>query len=721
MKWPLFTAFAALLGTLAGCASLPSAQPQDSTPMPPIADRRPYTVESPHGDRADPYYWLRDDSREDPAMLAYLEAENAHTDAVLAPYSELRETLYEEIVSRLKSDDASPPTFENGYWYYSRFEPGRDYAIVARRKGSMDAPEEILVDQNVRAEGQDFYSLGDYEISPNNQLLAVAEDTVGRRQYVLRVKNLETGEWLTDAVENVNANLVWTDDNQSVLYVEKDATTLLGKRVRQHVLGASGDDKLIYEEPDDSYYMGIGRGKSNAFLYIGLYSTEQTEYRFARADDPDLDFRPVLPREENHEYEVADHDGRFIVLTNWQAKNFRLMSAPVATSADKSTWQELIPTSDTVLIESFEVFKDYLAVNERRDGLRKIRVMPWAGGDTVTIDASEPTYAANLIGSAEYDWPWMRYDVDTLTTPTTTIDYNMATGEKRVLKVQPVEGDFDPDAYTSEYIRATARDGTEVPVSIVYRKDLRQPGKNPLLVYGYGSYGYSLTPYLSVSRLSLLDRGFVFAMAHIRGGQEMGRHWYEDGKLGNKMNTFTDFLDVTEHLVAAGYGDKDKVFAAGGSAGGLLVGAVANMRPDLYRGIVADVPFVDVVTTMLDESIPLTTNEFDEWGNPKQADAYETMLSYSPYDNVGEQDYPAMLVTGGLWDSQVQYFEPAKWVARLRHRKTDDNPLLMHMNMDAGHGGKSGRYRKYEEVALEYSFMLSQLGIRDPKAIAVTR
>ncbi|WP_348675427.1 S9 family peptidase [uncultured Abyssibacter sp.] len=719
MKLTSLAFLGAFAATLAGCASTPHSPEQSTSLMPPIADRRPYTVESPQGDRIDPYYWLRDDSREDPEMLAHLEAENAYTEAKLAPYSELRETLYQEIVGRLKSDDASPPTYENGYWYYSRFEPGRDYAIMARRKGSMDAPEEILIDQNQRAESADFYALGTYVISPDNRLMAVAEDTVGRRQYVLRVKNLETGEWLDDAVENINANLVWTDGNQSVLYVEKDPTTLLGKRVREHVLGSTGEDKLIYEEPDDSYYMGIGRGKSNEFLYIGLYSTQQTEYRYARADDPTLTFRPVLPREDDHEYEVADHDGRFIILTNWQAKNFRLMSVAPETSADKSTWKELIPTSDTVLIESFEVFKDYLAVNERRDGLRKIRVMPWDGGEAVTIDASEPTYAASLIGSAEYDWPWMRYDIDTLTTPTTTIDYNMATGEKRVLKVQPVEGDFDPDAYTSEYIRATARDGTEVPVSIVYRKNLRQPGKNPLLVYGYGSYGHSLTPYLSVSRLSLLDRGFVFAMAHIRGGQEMGRHWYEDGKLGNKMNTFTDFIDVTEHLVEAGYGAKDKVFAAGGSAGGLLVGAVANMRPDLYRGIIADVPFVDVVTTMLDESIPLTTNEFDEWGNPKHQPHYDTMLAYSPYDNVAEQDYPAMLVTGGLWDSQVQYFEPAKWVARLRHRKTDDNWLLLHMNMDAGHGGKSGRYRKFEEVALEYTFMLSQLGISTPDALAV--
>lgn len=719
MKLTSLAFLGAFAATLAGCASTPHSPEQPTSLMPPIADRRPYTVESPQGDRIDPYYWLRDDSREDPEMLAHLEAENAYTEAKLAPYSELRETLYQEIVGRLKSDDASPPTYENGYWYYSRFEPGRDYAIVARRKGSMDAPEEILIDQNQRAENADFYSMGAYVISPDNRLMAVAEDTVGRRQYVLRVKNLETGEWLDDAVENINANLVWTDGNQSVLYVEKDPTTLLGKRVREHVLGSTGEDKLIYEEPDDSYYMGIGRGKSNEFLYIGLYSTQQTEYRYARADDPALTFRPVLPREDDHEYEVADHDGRFIILTNWQAKNFRLMSVAPETSADKSTWKELIPTSDTVLIESFEVFKDYLAVNERRDGLRKIRVMPWDGGEAVTIDASEPTYAASLIGSAEYDWPWMRYDIDTLTTPTTTIDYNMATGEKRVLKVQPVEGDFDADAYTSEYIRATARDGTEVPVSIVYRKNLRQPGKNPLLVYGYGSYGYSLTPYLSVSRLSLLDRGFVFAMAHIRGGQEMGRHWYEDGKLGNKMNTFTDFIDVTEHLVEAGYGARDKVFAAGGSAGGLLVGAVANMRPDLYRGIIADVPFVDVVTTMLDESIPLTTNEFDEWGNPKHQPHYDTMLAYSPYDNVAEQDYPAMLVTGGLWDSQVQYFEPAKWVARLRHRKTDDNWLLLHMNMDAGHGGKSGRYRKFEEVALEYTFMLSQLGISTPDALAV--
>ncbi len=722
MNRTLALSTAACLLTLSGCSTLSGMfekRASDGTRAP-VAERRSFTVRSPQGDRKDPYYWLRDDKREDKKVLAYLTAENAYTAQAMAPYAELRESLYQEMVARLKEDDASPPTFSNGYWYYTRYESGRDYPILARRAKTMRAAEEILLDQNTHADGQDYYQLGDYSVSPDNRLLAIAEDTVGRRQYTLRVKNLETGEWLPDRIENINANLVWSNTSDAVLYVDKDPTTLLGKRVKLHTLG-SEEDRLVYEETDDSFFVSVSRSKTGQFLYIGLYSHEQSEILFARADDPELTFTPVLPREPKHAYQVADHAGRFIILSNWEAPNFRLLEAPVASSTDKSTWVELVPTADDVLIESFDVFKDYLAINERRDGLRKIRARPWSSERWVTINAREPTYAANLEGSLEYDWPWMRYVLDTLTTPTATIDYNLLTGQQQVVKVQPVVGDFDASRYASEYIRATARDGTQIPVSIVYRKDLRQPGKNPLLVYGYGAYGYSQTPYFSSARLSLLDRGFVYAIAHVRGGQEMGRAWYDDGKLGNKVHTFTDFIDTTEVLVELGYGAPDKVFAAGRSAGGLLIGAVANMRPDLYRGLIAGVPFVDVVTTMLDESIPLTTNEFVEWGNPKNQPDYDTMLAYSPYDNVGKQDYPSMLVTGGLWDSQVQYFEPAKWVARLRHRKTDNNLLLLHMNMDAGHGGKSGRYRQYEDVALEYTFLLSRLGISGPDALTVAK
>ncbi|TGD75492.1 S9 family peptidase [Mangrovimicrobium sediminis] len=722
MKRLTLAALSLVLAFTAACTSTTTQPPTPAltdTLQPPTAERRQHVVTSPQGDRADPYYWLRDDTRQDPDVLAYLAAENSYTEAVLAPYEPLREALFEEIVGRLKSDDASPPSFHNGYWYYRRYESGKDYPILARRRGDMQALEEILLDQNQRAAGHSFYQLGAYSISPDNRLMAVSEDVVGRRQYVLRIRDLQSGRWLDDVVKGISPDLAWSDDNASVLYIENDPVTLLSKRVLRHRLGDSGADTELYAEPDDSYFITLYRGKSGQFLYILLESTGQNEVRYAAADDPDLNFRPVLPREPGHIYEVQDHAGRFIVLSNWQAKNFRLMSAPIASSAQKSTWRELVAGSADSFILGFDVFRDYLALNVYRDGQRKIEVRGWRGGEPVLIEGDQPAYAVSLIGSEEYDWPWLRYSVETLTNPDTTVEYHMGSGERRVLKVAPVEGDFDPARYASEFFYAPARDGARVPVSLVYRRDLYRAGANPLLVYGYGSYGDTEVPDFSVARLSLLDRGFVYAIAHIRGGQELGRDWYEQGRLGNKMNTFTDFIDVTRHLVQAGYGAPDKVFANGGSAGGLLMGAVANLAPELYRGIIADVPFVDVVTTMLDESIPLTTNEFGEWGNPKYQPDYATMLAYSPYDQVAEQDYPALLVTAGLWDSQVQYFEPAKWVARLRHRKTDDNWLLLRTNMDAGHGGQSGRYRRYEEIAAGYAFMLAQLGIDDPAALAV--
>ncbi|MGH8442888.1 MAG: S9 family peptidase [Nevskiaceae bacterium] len=678
---------------------------------PPVAARKPYDVPSPNGARSDPYYWLRDDTRKSPEVLGYLNAENAYKDAVLAPTQSLQQKLYDEIVGRLKQDDSTAPVLRRGHWYYKRYETGKEYPVHCRRAGSMQAPEQVLLDGNALAQGKSFFQIGSYDVSPDNELLAYTEDTVGRRQFTLRFKNLRTGETHDDAVANVEPDIVWAGDNRTVLYVEKDPVTLLSERVRRHALGAKGADPLVYEEKDHSFYLGVARSKSDKYLFIALQSTLVSEWRYADAKDPQLKFRPVLPREAAHEYQVEHLGDDFIVRTNWQAPNFRLMRAPLKGSADKSTWRDVVPHAADVLIEGFDVLRDYLAINERSGGLRRIRIKPWSGAAEFHVKSDEPAYTATLGANPDLDSTTLRYEYSSLTTPVTTYDYDLRTGERVLVKREPVLGDFDPARYVTEFVFAAARDGTRIPVSLVYRMGFKRDGSAPLLQYAYGSYGFSMNPSFSSPRLSLLDRGFVYAIAHIRGGQEMGRAWYENGKLLKKMNTFTDFIDVTEFLVKQDYGAKDKVFAMGGSAGGLLMGAVANLRPDLYRGIVTQVPFVDTVTTMLDESIPLTTNEFDEWGNPKQKASYDYMLAYSPYDNVKAQAYPAMLVETGLWDSQVQYYEPAKWVAKLRATRTDANPLLFHINMEAGHGGKSGRYEQYRERAREFAFLLWEAGI----------
>ncbi len=696
---------------LVACASSASLLTAPPGVAPPVAAQKPHEVPSPNGSRPDPYYWLRDDTRQSPEVLAYLNAENAYTDAVLAPTRSFQEKLYAEIVGRIKQDDSSPPVFQRGHWYYKRYETGKEYPVYARRKGTMQAPEEILLDGNAMAAGQSFFQIGNYDVSPDNQLLAYTEDTVGRRQYTLRLKNLRTGQTYADAVANVEPDIVWAGDNRTVLYVEKDPVTLLSERVRRHALGFRGTDPLVYEEKDPSFYLGVARSKSDKVLFIALQSTLVSEWRYADASDPKLAFKPVLSREANHEYQVEHLGDDFVVRTNWQAPNYRVMRAPVKSSADKKTWRDIVAHADDVLIEGFDVFRDYLAVNRRSGGLRKIQIRPWSGARPFDIQSDEPAYTATLGANPELDSEVLRYEYTSLTTPVSTYDYNMRTGERLLVKREPVLGDFDPANYASEFVFVTARDGAKVPVSLVYRRGFRRDGRAPLLQYAYGSYGFSMNPAFSPVRLSLLDRGFVYAIAHVRGGQEMGRFWYEDGKLLKKMNTFTDFIDVTEFLVREKYGAEDRMFAMGGSAGGLLMGAITHLRPDLYRGIVTQVPFVDVVTTMLDESIPLTTNEFDEWGNPKQKAYYDYMLAYSPYDNVRAQAYPAMLVETGLWDSQVQYYEPAKWVARLRATRTDANPLLFHVNMEAGHGGKSGRYQQYRERAREYAFLLAQAGI----------
>ncbi len=696
-----------LLASLAWSA-LVSAE----TPKPPAIAKKPHTVTAPHGaERRDDYYWLRDDSRKNPEMLAVLNAENAYADAVLAKSKPTADALYAEITGRIKQDDASVPYLKKGYWYYSRFETGKDYAIIARRKGTMDAPEEILFDQNAMAAGKGYFSIGDWEISPDNGKVAWAEDSVGRRQYRLFVKDLATGQVQADVVDNVEPNIVWADDNRTLFYIEKDPVTLLSKRVKTHVLGSDpARDALVYEEADDSFYMGIGRTRSDEFICIQVQSTVSSEMRCTPAAKPGA-FTVFAPRQRDVEYSADLLGGRWVIRTNWNAPNFRLMTLPAGTPmGDRNAWQELVPHAGDVFIEGFELFDGFIAVEERSNALLRLRTLG-ADGKSEFVASDEPAYTMGLNVNAEPGTDWLRYGYTSLTTPNTVYEVNVKTGERRLLKRDPVLGGYNPDDYVTERLWATARDGTRIPVSVVYRKGFQKDGKAALLQYAYGSYGASTDPRFSIINVSLLDRGMVYAIAHIRGGQEMGRVWYDQGKLLNKINTFTDFIDVTRFLVAEGYAAKDRVAAYGGSAGGLLMGAISNMAPQDYRLIISQVPFVDVVTTMLDESIPLTTNEYDEWGNPAERKYYDYMLSYSPYDNLERKAYPTMFIGTGLWDSQVQYFEPAKYVAKLRELKTDRNPVVFRVNMEAGHGGKSGRFRRYQESAEQFAFMLQVLGV----------
>jgi oligopeptidase B len=682
----------------------------------PHAPLHPTDVESPFGTRSDPYYWMRDDARADPGVLAYLGAENAYCDAVLGPLKPLEQRLYAEMIGRLKQDDSTVPSLENGYWYYTRYETGREYAVYARRGPRPDAPEEVLVDANREAEGRDYYEVGNLEVSPDNRILAWAEDTVGRRQYTVRFRDLAGGASYADRLENVEPDLAWADDCRTLLYVAKDPETLLGYRVMRHVLGTPAEsDTLVYEEADPSFYLGVYRAKTGRFLYIVLQSTVSSEYRYALAADAALGFRIALPRERDHEYQLDDIGERFVLRTNFEAPNFRIVSVPFAAIADRSAWRDEIPARPDAFVAGFDAFRDYLAVAERSQGLRKLRVRSWDGAREFLIDADEPAYTMALGANEEVDTTTLRYVYSSLTTPNTTYDYDMASGARVLLKRDPVLGGFDPARYATEFVYAPARDGARVPVSLLYRKGVARDGTAPLYQYAYGAYGLSQDPAFRSTIFSLVDRGFVFALAHVRGGQELGRAWYDAGRLLHKKNSFTDFIDVTRFLVRERYVDGARVCAMGGSAGGLLIGAVANLAPAEYRALAAHVPFVDIVTTMLDESIPLTTNEYDEWGNPAADRAvYEYMLSYSPYDNVARQDYPALLVTTGFHDSQVQYWEPAKWVARLRALKTDDRTLVFRTNLDAGHGGRSGRFERYHEIAEEFAFLLDQVGLAGP-------
>jgi oligopeptidase B len=678
----------------------------------PVAAQKPYPVASPYGVRTDPYYWLRDDTRTNPEVLAYLKEENAYRERSMAHAKPLENALYEEIFARLKQDDATVPYRKNGYWYSIRFEPGKEHPIFVRRKNSLQAPEEILLDANVHAAGHEYYRIGAMEISPDSAWLAYCEDTVGRSQFTLRFKNLHSGQIQPEAIADVEADLAWANDNRTLLYVEKDPETLLGLYVKKHVLGEDPKrDQLIFEQTDRSFYTGVSKSKSDAYLFIHMESTLSSEWRYARADDLELRFDIFLAHEADHEYDIEHLGGDFIVRSNWQARNFRLARAPIGSHSQRAAWIDVVAHRDEY-IEEFDVFDRFIALSVRSGGLHKIGIHPLADAPAFFIASDEAAYSSSMSVNLELDTEIVRYAYSSLTTPTTLYDYNVRTREQVLLKRDPVLGHFDPNDYGTEFFMAPARDGAEIPVSLVYRKGFTRNGSAPLLQYGYGAYGLSMDPSFSSARLSLLDRGFVYAIAHVRGGQEMGRAWYDAGRELQKKNSFNDFVDVTRALVERRYAAKDKVFAMGGSAGGLLMGAIANMSAAEYRGIVAQVPFVDVVTTMLDESIPLTTNEYDEWGDPSVREYHDYMLSYSPYDNVGRQAYPAMLVTTGLWDSQVQYYEPVKWVAKLRALKSDDHRLLLHVEMEAGHGGKSGRFQRYRETAMEYAFLLDELGVR---------
>lgn len=666
-----------------------------------------------HGhSRLDNYYWLRDDQRADPEVLAYLQQENEHFDEVMAPTAQLQKTLFDEMTARLDPDDSSVPYLDNGYWYYSRYVPGKEYALHARRKGTMDSAEELLLDCNERAEGFEYYQLGGLEVSDNQRYVAIAEDTVGRRIHTIRILDTHTGEFLTDEIGNASSSLAWSADNDYLFYLNKDAETLLAYQVMRHRLGTdSSEDVLVYEEADNTFYNALGRSRSNDYIFVYHQNTDTTEVQWLSADNPLGAFRPFLPRETGHEYDIDHANGQFFIRSNWQAQNFRVLSTDLASANDKTSWKELVPHRTDAMICDMQAFDDWLVLGERKDGLLQVRVIALDSSEDFYLQGGEEAFVMWPSGNVSTHTQVIRYGYSSLTTPTQTWEVDLASGDKQLLKQEKVLGDFDSNNYRSSRLFLAARDGTDIPVSLVHHQDTQLDGTAPVLIYAYGAYGLSMDPWFRNAVISLLDRGFVYAIAHIRGGEEMGRQWYDAGRLMNKMNSFTDFIDVTAALQKQNMADPERTFAMGGSAGGLLMGAVINMAPQLYQGVVAAVPFVDIVTTMLDDSIPLTTGEYNEWGNPNEKAAFEYMLSYSPYDQVSAQDYPNLMVTTGLHDSQVQYFEPAKWVAKLRELRTNDKRLILHTNMDAGHGGASGRYRRYLEIAQEYAFILDLAGL----------
>ncbi|WP_083322623.1 S9 family peptidase [Hymenobacter lapidarius] len=705
---------AALAG--AGAAITSSALAQSA----PVAPIKPKVFTDFGVVRTDNYYWLNQPTS--PEVLKYLNAENAYYDKQMAAAQNSQKKLVAEIKGRIKQEDASVPYRDNGYLYYSRFDLGGEYPVYCRKKGSTVESEEVLLDANEMGAGRSYFQIGDWAVSDNNQLLAYTADTVSRRLYTLRFKNLATGKLYPERIANTGGEVVWAADNKTVFYTKKDVTTLLPYQVYRHTLGTDPKgDALIYEERDNTFNLHVTRSKSKKFIGIELVSSLSSEYRYLDAATPTAPFKTFIRREKDHLYNVEHLGDKFYVRTNWQAPNYRLMMTPVTNTA-KTAWTDALTRHPEIFLDNFDLFRDYLVLNERKGGLRQLRVVSWKDKQEHYLKFDEPAYTATIGINAEQDTPLLRYNYTSLTTPMSTFEYDMGTRTSTLLKEQAVLGGFSKKDYVTERVFVKSRDNQFIPMSIVYKKGTKLDGTAPLLQYAYGSYGFSQDPTFSAARLSLLNRGFVYALCNIRGGQEMGRQWFEDGRMLKKINSFNDFIDCSLYLtkpqeatvgttkVKQQYTATDKLFAMGGSAGGLLMGAVMNMRPDLYKGVIAAVPFVDVVTTMSDPSIPLTTSEYDQWGNPADEEYFKYMLSYSPYDNVKKQAYPNTLVTTGLHDSQVQYFEPAKWVAKLRAMKTDKNQLIMHTDMSAGHGGASGRFKSIDDTARQYAFMLQLLG-----------
>jgi len=692
---------------------------------PPVAKQNPYKTTLHGQERIDNYHWIRltDEQKlakniegwpDDQTMqvVDYIKKENEYTQTQLRHTKNLQKKLYSEIISRIKKDDVSVPYLDNDYWYYTRYEKGKEYPIYCRKRESLENPEEVMINVNDWAKGHDYFSLTNLSVSPNNKFLAFGVDTLSRRIYTIKIKDLQTGELLMDEIHGTEDAVAWANDNETFFYTVKNEITLLSEHIDRHKLGTlQTDDVRVYTEKDDSFYIGVGRSKSDKYIIIYNSSTLISDYYILNANDPVGKFRQFSPRETEHEYTIEHYNDKFYIVTNWNAMNFRLMETP-ENATTKQNWKEVIPHRKDVMVSGIDVFADHLVISERRDGLRQIRVIDQRNGNEHYLDFGEAVYSAYPSVNPSFNTNVLRYQFSSLITPRSTFDYDMDMKVSTLLKQSEVVGGHDPADYHSERLYAKVRDGKKVPISIVYKKGFKKNGQGNLLLYAYGSYGSTNDPSFSSTRLSLLDRGFAYAIAHIRGSQTYGRPWYEDGKMFHKMNTFTDFVDCSKYLIQNNYTDPGHLFAMGGSAGGLLMGAVVNLAPELYRGVIAAVPFVDVINTMLDASIPLTSNEWDEWGNPRKKDEYEYMMTYSPYDNVYNAAYPNMLVTAGYFDSQVQYWEPVKWVAKLRDYKVGENVLYLHTNMDAGHGGKSGRFLRYKELSLKYAFMLDLAGMK---------
>jgi len=677
-------------------------------PSPPIAKIIPHKTTIHDKERIDNYFWLRE--RDNPEVIKYLEAENKYTEEMMKSTEGLQETLYNEMKGRIKETDVSVPVKIDDYYYYNRTEKDKQYEIHCRKKGSLDAQEEIILDENTLAEGKDYFSIGVFEVSPDHRLLAYSTDTEGSEKYIIYIKDMTTGELLKEMIPNTYYSLEWTNDSKTFFYNTLD-DSMRPYKVFRHILGTDPkDDVLIYHEKDEAFYADISKSKSKAYIFITLGSNTTTEVRYLGADRPTEEFKLIYPRQHEMEYYVEHQGDNFFIVTNDNARNFKLVKAPIS-DPSKENWVDVIPHSDSVRIDSVDTFMNYLVIYEREDGLKKIRIMNTAKNKTYYVDFPEPAYSYWEGDNPNYDTNILRFGYTSLVTPNSIFDYNMDTKERELKKRDEIPSGYDPSLYQSERIFAKASDGISIPISLVYKKSIAKEGRNPLLLYGYGSYGVTTEPEFSISRLSLLDRGFIYAIAHVRGGEEMGRYWYEQGKLLNKKNTFTDFIACAEHLISEKYTSSDKLAINGGSAGGLLMGAVTNMRPDLFDVVVAEVPFVDVMNTMLDPSLPLTVTEYEEWGNPNDKQYYDYMMSYSPYDNIVAKGYPNMLITTSLNDPRVNYWEPTKWTAKLRALKTDKNVLLLKTNMGAGHGGASGRYDYLKEIAFKFAFILNIIKI----------